>query len=295
LVAECAKGYRNYIRKCDPRQRREDRKIAIAPLGKVPTPKIPFEVTAMDVTGPYLTTPLGNKYLLTFIDHFSKYVEAFLIPDQTAETCASVYATQIVTRHGTGSSLITDQGPAFMSSFFQGTCKILGIRRIRTSSYHPQSNGVIERWHRSLHSGLSHYINVTNTNWDTSVPFCLMSYRANPRNTTGFSPFYIMHEREVTLPNSDSLKAQFPQDNPSHEQRIENFKSNLKLAYKLVVKANRKSHQSNKRYCDRKAKPRKFIVNELVYLNNPATKPGLARKFSKSWQGPTKLQRNSLN
>jgi hypothetical protein len=142
-----------------------------------------------------------------------------------------------------------------MSSFFQGTCKILGIHRIRTSSYHTEFNGVIVRWHRNLHSGLSDYINATNTIWDTLVPFYLMSYRATPHTTTGFRPFYLLHGREMTLPNSDSLKAQFPQDNPSHEQRLENLKSNLRLAYRLVAKANRKSHQRNKRYYDRKAKP----------------------------------------
>ena len=79
----------------------------------MPTHKITFEITTMDVRGPYLTTSRGNKYLLTFIDRLSTYVEAFPIPDQTAETCARMYATQIVTRHGTGSTLTTDQGPAF--------------------------------------------------------------------------------------------------------------------------------------------------------------------------------------
>jgi transposase InsO family protein len=83
----------------------------------------------MDITGPYMLTPRKNKYLLTFIDHFTRYVEAIPIPDRTAETCARVYATQIVTRHGLGSKLITDQGRAFMSSFFHETCKILGIRK----------------------------------------------------------------------------------------------------------------------------------------------------------------------
>ena len=108
----------DYIRKCDPCQRRKEGKIPFAPLGEVRSPKCPFEITAMDLTGPYVRIPRGNKYLLTFIDNFSRYVEAFAVPDQTAETCARIYATQIVTRHGTGSTLITDQGPAFMSSFF---------------------------------------------------------------------------------------------------------------------------------------------------------------------------------
>ena len=99
----------------------------MAPLGEVEEPTAPILVTSLDITGPYVTTPSGNKYLLMFIDHFTKYVEAFPIPDQMAEICARIFATQIVTQHGTGSQLITDQGQSFMSSFFQETCKILGI------------------------------------------------------------------------------------------------------------------------------------------------------------------------
>jgi transposase InsO family protein len=98
----------------------------------------------MDITGPYPLNPRKNKYMLTFIDHFTKYVEAFAISDQTAETCARVYATQIITRHGTGSKLITDQGGAFMSKFFSETCKILRIQKLRTSSRHPISNGTVK-------------------------------------------------------------------------------------------------------------------------------------------------------
>ena len=124
------KAIEDYVRKCDLCQRRKGTREFVAPLGEVQEPTAPFQLTAMDVTGPYRTTPRGNKYLLTFIDHFSKYVEAFAIENQTAETCARIYATQIVLRYGTGAQLITDRGPAFMSSFFQETCKVLGIRRI---------------------------------------------------------------------------------------------------------------------------------------------------------------------
>jgi len=106
------------IRKCDQCQRRKEDREYIAPLGDVEQPTTPFQITSMDVTGPYMLTPRKNKYFIIFIDHFTRYAEAFPIPDQTAETCARIYATQIVTRHGTGSKLITDQGRTFMCAFF---------------------------------------------------------------------------------------------------------------------------------------------------------------------------------
>jgi hypothetical protein len=88
---------------------------------------------------------------------------------------------------------------------------MLGISRIRTSALQPASNGLLERFHRSLHAGLSHYINSTNTNWDIAVPYCLMAYQATPNTTTGFSPFYLLHGREMNLPTSDDLKTKLPQ------------------------------------------------------------------------------------
>ena len=75
------------------------------------------------------------------------------------------------------------------------------------SSYHPPVNGTVERLHRSLHPGLSHYVNATNTNWDALTPIFLMAYRATPNTVTGYSPFYLLHGREMQLPNQDDLKA----------------------------------------------------------------------------------------
>jgi len=201
------KSVEDFVKSCDLCQRRKGNREFVAPLGEVEEPAAPFLVTSLDITGPYVTTPRGNKYLLTFIDHFTKYVKAFPIPDQTAEICARIFATQIVTRHGTGSQLITDQGRSFMSSFFQETCKILGIRTTCTTSYYPQSNGFIERWHRSLHMGLSRYINSGSDNLDTLIPFYLMSCRATPNSVTGYSPFFLLHGREMEIPNNDNLKA----------------------------------------------------------------------------------------
>jgi transposase InsO family protein len=165
------KDVESYVNSCDPCQRRKVSREFVAPLGDVQQPSAPFEVISMDINGPYPVTPRGNRFLLTFIDNFFKYVEACPMKDQTAQSCARIYASQIITRHGTGARLITDRGAAFMSSFFQETCKVLGISRSRTTSFYPSSNGQIQRFHRTLHAGISHYIDSTNTNWDTLVPF----------------------------------------------------------------------------------------------------------------------------
>jgi len=91
-----------YIRRCDKCQMRKGKQEFRAPLGEVETPSEPFQAVSLDITGPYFVIPRKNRYLLAIIDHFSKYVEVFPIPDVSAETRTRFYATQIVARHGSG-------------------------------------------------------------------------------------------------------------------------------------------------------------------------------------------------
>jgi transposase InsO family protein len=202
-------GTTNWWQRWDACQRRKEEREFVAPLGDVDQPSAPFEVTAMDITGPYVLTLRKNKYVLTFIDHFTKYVEAVPISDQSAETCTRVYASQLVTRHGTGSKLITDQGRTFMSTFCQETCKILGIHKVNITSHRPSSNGMTERLHRTLHTGRSYFVNSANNNWDVLVHFFLMAYTSTPNTTTKYSPFYLLHGREMPLPTNENLKLKF--------------------------------------------------------------------------------------
>jgi len=181
-----------------------------------------------------------------------------------------------------------------MSTFFKETCKILGIRKVNTSSYHPFSNCMVERWHRSLYSDLSHYIDAANTNWDLLVSFYLMAYRATPNTTTGFSPYYLLHGRQMALPNSNDLKAKVPKENSDHDSRLENLKTSLRLACKSVKKANKKSHLKNKRLYDKKAKVRSFQRGDIVYLYNPAKNPENVLNFTNIGLAHFKLPLNCL-
>jgi hypothetical protein len=93
----------------------------------------------------------------------------------------------------------------------------------------------------------------------------------------------------MILPSGDNLKVRLPKENTADDQRFEQLKSNLRLAHKLAAQANRKSHQNYKGLYDRKAKPRKFEVQDLVYLYHPTLKPGLSKKFAKPWSGPLQI------
>jgi len=122
---------------------------------------------------------------------------------------------------------------------------------------------MVESWHKSLHSGLSHFIDAANTNWDHLVSF-LIAYRSTPNTTTCISPYYVLHGREMVLPNSNDLKAKIAKENSDHDPRLENLKSNLRPAYKLVKKANKKSHLKNKRLYDSKAKLMTFKTGDSL-------------------------------
>jgi hypothetical protein len=115
-----------------------------------------------------------------------------------------------------------------------------------------------------------------------------MAYRSTLHSTGDHRPYYLFHVREMVLPALQELRAKVTPEliGTEQEARLENLNSSLRKAYKLVRRNNRKSHQVNKRYYDRRAKMRKFKVGDIVYLFNPAKKPGQCPKFRKLWTGP---------
>lgn len=166
----------DYVRKCSSCATRKSPKNLKVPLAESPEPNEPFELVSLDIVGPLPTSRAGNKYLLTFIDHFSRYAEAIPLPDQTAESVAGAFAKNILTRHGTPLQLLTDQGRNFEAALFRHTCKMLGIKKLRTSAYHPEGNGRLERFHRTLTDSISHFVRRDGKDWDKWVPYALMAY-----------------------------------------------------------------------------------------------------------------------
>ena len=156
----------------------------------------------VDIVGPLPPVRIKNetyispyKYLLTIIDRSTRWIEAIPIADITTVTVAIAFLTGWVSRFGVPFYLITDRGAQFESELFQELSKLVGFCRLRTTSYRPQTNGMIERAHRTIKTSIV----ARGENWLTALPIVLLGIR-NTCNDSGFSPMQTVTGTHALLP-----------------------------------------------------------------------------------------------
>jgi len=153
----------NYIKKCQSCQVNRTLGPQYKARMEITTARKPFGRCALDIVGPTTVTIKGNRYILTFQDDLTKFVVAEPIPTQEAETVARVFVRNIVLKFGLPELVLTDQGSNFLSELFENTCKLLRIKRVHTTAFHPESNGGLERGHRVYVEYLRHYVTEDQT------------------------------------------------------------------------------------------------------------------------------------
>ena len=164
------------------------------PLGTFTTPDARFDHVHIDIVGP-LPPSEGHSYLLTCVDRYTRWPEAFPMGDITAETVARTFVTHWVARFGAPSTITTDRGRQFESRLFHALATQLGTTRIRTTAYHPASNGLVERLHRQLKSSLMTY---DGPRWTETLPLVLLGIRPTHGREGGLG----LLEREYDPPSS---------------------------------------------------------------------------------------------
>ena len=95
-------------------------------------------------------TESGNRYVVVFADYLTKWIEAFAVSEQSAETIARLLVEEVFCRHGAPAELLSDRGANFLSELVGEVCKQLQIRKVNTSGYHPQTNGLVEKMNSTL-------------------------------------------------------------------------------------------------------------------------------------------------
>lgn len=186
-----------------------------------------FSHIHVDIVGPLPTSIQDYRYLVTIIDRQTGWPEAYPTKDITAETVAKVIFEGWIARFGCPVKLTSDQGRQFESSVFKELMRYLGIDKKRTTPYHPQSNGMIERWHRSLKAALMARLN--STTWVDELPIVLLGLRAANRDDTGVSAAELTYATPLRLPgdfyNDTDTKIL---DNCQYVQKLQDIIKNLK-------------------------------------------------------------------
>ena len=249
----------------------------------------PFERIAMDLIPNLPETGNGNKHLLVVVDYFTKWVEAYPLKRMDAATIASVFVSEFVSRFGAPESLHTDQGKNFDSKLFKDVCQLLGIRKTRTTAYHPSGDGLVERFNQTLEKLLSHYVADHQRDWDVQLPAMLMAYRSTTQSSTGYTPAYLLFGREVCLPQDVAYG--LPELDPEEKRKeqpayVKSLRERLAHVHKIVRQRLENVHRHQAHLHDAGAVPVLFNEGDLVWLLVPAIPVGTTPKLSKLWRGP---------
>jgi len=275
-----------WIRECQQcQQRKPPPQTQHAPLGTI-TSDYPFEKLSWDIMGPLPLSSAGNRYIVVITDLFSKWVEAFPIKSTDTETLATLLIDEVVCRFGVPHYIHSDQGANLISNLMATVCERLGIKQTHTSGYHPQGNGQVERFNRTLESMLSMVVNDHQTDWDVHLPKVLFAYRTAIHDATGFSPFHVTFGRSPTLP-IDAMTGTLPQPNAKKLPAfLDTLHRSLTTAYQIVRRQIQLSHHHNKQRYDKEKPYIPFTVGDQVWLYVPAVRPGRTKKFTSQWSGP---------
>jgi transposase InsO family protein len=159
-----------------------------------------FETIALDIFGPLSRTESGNEYVLVVCDYFTKWVELFAIPDQTSLTVADKLVTEVICRYGSPKQIHSDMGRQFESGLFTEVCRLLGVHKSRTTPYRPQSDGLVERWNRTLKQTLTILCSENEADWDNYLCYIALAYRSTEHSSTKFTPYMLMFGQEISCP-----------------------------------------------------------------------------------------------
>jgi len=195
--------------------------------------EMPWQVIAVDLVGPMPVTPTGNSWILVLADHFTRWADALAIPDVSAPTVARVLDQHVFCYFGLPEQIHSDQEAQFQSQLMSDLCPLWGVNQSRTTSYHPQENGVVERNNRMLGDALrSLLLGRSQEQWDTVLPQVMQAYRSTPHTSTGETPNPLMFIRETPVP--DHLTYHVPeQDYPVHEYASE-LVEQMKVAHEIL-------------------------------------------------------------
>jgi hypothetical protein len=279
---------KQYCQRCEGCHRGKPGKAVRAPLMSYLVGHT-MERVSLDTIGPLPVTTRGNKIILVVVENKTRWVEAIPLPDQTAQTVAHAFVTEVVCRFGTPRQVHTDQGKCFEAALFKEMCQLLDIDKTRTTAYWPRSNGLVERVNRTIEVMMCHYVSDNQDDWDVKLPLLMMAYRSTPHRSTGLTPNKLMLGREIELP-IDLAYGQ-PQDEKkvTPVEYAALLRDAMQEAHEQARASLRKSTERQKKDYDHRAERSGFQIGSEVYYYKPTRQVGKFPKFVYQRLGPYRV------
>nr|VZI35101.1 unnamed protein product [Spirometra erinaceieuropaei] len=251
-----------------------------APLQPITT-GFPGDRVGLDILEPFPISVRGFEYVLVMVYYFTKWVEAVPLLRQNAASVANAISRTWISRWGAPLSFHSDCGANFQSQLLQDVCEILEIRKTRTTPYHPEGNGLVERTNRTLHDLLLAFSRDGHEHdWDAHLPLCLLAYRGTVHSSTGFTPHYHWTGRDLHLPADLRYPLPTP-DPPTLHEYATHLRGVIRSAHNAARDALGAATQHQKEQFDRRT------AGTPHY--NPVPPHGTSAKHHHPWQGPFTL------
>src|SRR5438045_3435471 len=229
---------KKYVKSCDTCQRR-GQKGGKSYLNPIEVGE-PFKRIGIDFVGPLEKTKRRNRYILVVTNYLTKWPEARAMKEATVENVVKFIYKGIICKHGCPKIILSDRGTHFRNKLVEGLCEKFEIKHKLSSPYHPQTNGLVERFNRTLCESLAK-VSKKENEWDIHIGSVLFAYRTTKHSTTKMTPFFMVYGREAILPIDDIKEG----ENLGKEAIIERTYDLINLTDKRIEALDRKSTRLN--------------------------------------------------
>lgn len=252
-----------------------------APLTSIVTTQ-PFELVSIDFL--HLDKCKGGyEYILIIVDHFTRFAQAYATTSKSAKTVADCIFNDYALKFGLPTRIHHDQGGEFENQLFAQLKKNCGVLGSRTTPYHPQGNGQVERFNRTLLQMLKTLTDKQKTNWKESLNKLIYAYNCTRCEVTGFSPFYLLFGRSPRLPIDLLFGLTSETGNTDHRAYMEKWKREMQEAYGIVQQNANKSTERSKRHYDVKVRSSVLCPGDRVLVRNLTPRGGTG-KLRNHWE-----------
>lgn len=260
-----------------------------APLRLFPASE-PFTDVCLDLLGPFPVSASGNRFLLVIVDRFSKLTRVVPIPREDAETVASGFCDTRVASYGPPDTLLTDNGSQLTSAYFRGFCGMLGIRHLTSTTYHPQTQGQVERYNRTIVAQLKAYVSEHQESWDDLVSVLTLACNSRPKQSTGVAPLeFVVPERVRNLSLERMPATTYPKEVPRTVRAAREYhRAHLRNLVHRVRKALASAQRRYKRAYDKLVRPvnKTLRVGDWAYIDANIQNP---KRLDETVLGPYQI------